>query len=137
MENAFFFKWKKKKKRDSALLNAVPSAGKLKCRLSHLCPTFLDLFILQLCKYTRRKWAVQRIIFFLFWILLQGSAPFLVCATAGTTVLGAFDPLDKIADICEKHGLWLHVDVSLYTVWFCLALLFYNCYFTLTVDISC
>lgn len=52
-------------------------------------------------------------------------------------MLGAFDPLDKIADICEKHGLWLHVDVSLYTVWFCLALLFYNCYFTLTVDISC
>lgn len=31
-------------------------------------------------------------------------------------MLGAFDPLDKIADICEKHGLWLHVDVSLYTV---------------------
>jgi glutamate/tyrosine decarboxylase-like PLP-dependent enzyme len=27
-------------------------------------------------------------------------------------VLGAFDPLDEIADICERHGLWLHVDVS-------------------------
>lgn len=36
----------------------------------------------------------------------------MVNATAGTTVLGAFDPIDVIADICEKHNLWLHVDVS-------------------------
>lgn len=38
--------------------------------------------------------------------------PFLVSATSGTTVLGAFDPLDAIADVCQRHGLWLHVDVS-------------------------
>lgn len=42
----------------------------------------------------------------------QGAEPFMVNATAGTTVLGAFDPIDEVADICEKYGLWLHVDVS-------------------------
>ncbi|KAM6177381.1 acidic amino acid decarboxylase GADL1 [Erethizon dorsatum] len=42
----------------------------------------------------------------------RGAAPFLVCATSGTTVLGSFDPLDEIADVCERHGLWLHVDAS-------------------------
>lgn len=45
-----------------------------------------------------------------FW--QQGSVPFLVSATSGTTVLGAFDPLDAIADVCQRHGLWFHVDVS-------------------------
>ena len=31
-------------------------------------------------------------------------------ATAGTTVLGAFDPIDAIATITEKYHVWLHVD---------------------------
>lgn len=38
--------------------------------------------------------------------------PFFVSATAGTTVYGAFDPLIAIADICKKHEVWMHVDVS-------------------------
>ncbi|XP_047469087.1 glutamate decarboxylase-like [Penaeus chinensis] len=42
----------------------------------------------------------------------KGKIPFLVCATAGTTVMGAFDPLHAIADVCEKHKLWFHVDAA-------------------------
>mmetsp|Transcript_18208 Transcript_18208/g.50698 ORF Transcript_18208/g.50698 Transcript_18208/m.50698 type:complete len:576 (+) Transcript_18208:39-1766(+) len=40
----------------------------------------------------------------------QGFKPFFVGATAGTTVLGAYDPFDKIDTICKRHGLWHHVD---------------------------
>uniref|UniRef100_A0A8D0ADX5 Cysteine sulfinic acid decarboxylase n=1 Tax=Sander lucioperca TaxID=283035 RepID=A0A8D0ADX5_SANLU len=42
----------------------------------------------------------------------QGAVPLLVSCTAGTTVQGAFDPLDHIADVCEKHKLWMHVDAA-------------------------
>uniref|UniRef100_A0A672J3M7 Glutamate decarboxylase 1 n=1 Tax=Salarias fasciatus TaxID=181472 RepID=A0A672J3M7_SALFA len=41
---------------------------------------------------------------------LQGFVPLFVNATAGTTVYGAFDPINEIADICEKYNIWLHVD---------------------------
>lgn len=41
-----------------------------------------------------------------------GKIPIMVNATAGTTVVGAFDDLSAIADICARYGLWMHVDVS-------------------------
>ena len=47
--------------------------------------------------------------------MADGKIPFFVNATAGTTVLGAYDPLNAIADICEKYKLWFHVDVILST----------------------
>lgn len=44
----------------------------------------------------------------------ENKKPFFVNATAGSTVLGAFDDLTKIANICEKYNLWLHVDVNIF-----------------------
>lgn len=41
-----------------------------------------------------------------------GKVPFFAIATMGTTVLGAFDPVREIADICRKEDIWLHVDVG-------------------------
>jgi glutamate/tyrosine decarboxylase-like PLP-dependent enzyme len=35
-----------------------------------------------------------------------------LCYEIGTTVLGAFDPLEKIADLCEKYKMWMHVDAA-------------------------
>jgi len=46
----------------------------------------------------------------------KGHIPFFVNATSGTTVLGAFDPINDIADICEKYKCWLHIDVSCYSI---------------------
>jgi glutamate/tyrosine decarboxylase-like PLP-dependent enzyme len=40
----------------------------------------------------------------------DGVRPWLVIASAGTVDTGAVDPLDEIADLCARHGAWLHVD---------------------------
>ncbi|GHF41395.1 pyridoxal-dependent decarboxylase [Streptomyces morookaense] len=39
-----------------------------------------------------------------------GLRPFAVVGTLGTTGTGAVDPLDALADLCAREGLWLHVD---------------------------
>ncbi|CAK7229908.1 Glutamate decarboxylase 2 [Sporothrix curviconia] len=41
-----------------------------------------------------------------------GMTPLYVNATAGTTVLGSYDPFEVIAAICKAHGLWMHIDGS-------------------------
>ncbi|KAK1757248.1 glutamate decarboxylase 1 [Echria macrotheca] len=42
----------------------------------------------------------------------EGKTPLYVNATAGTTVLGSYDPFEAIADVCREFGLWLHIDAS-------------------------
>lgn len=44
--------------------------------------------------------------------LSEGNIPIMVGATFGTTVMGAFDPLVKIAKICDKYKIWCHVDAA-------------------------
>jgi glutamate/tyrosine decarboxylase-like PLP-dependent enzyme len=40
----------------------------------------------------------------------RGYKPFCVVGAAGTVNTGATDDLQALADICQREGLWLHVD---------------------------
>jgi len=42
--------------------------------------------------------------------IAAGALPVAVIASAGTVNTGAIDPLDAIADVCARHGVWMHVD---------------------------
>ncbi|QDU36500.1 L-2,4-diaminobutyrate decarboxylase [Maioricimonas rarisocia] len=42
----------------------------------------------------------------------QGRQVVAVSACACATPIGAFDPLNDIADVCEKHDVWMHVDAA-------------------------
>ena len=55
--------------------------------------------------------------------LSDGHQPFFVNATAGTTVLGAFDDITTLSAVCKTYGLWLHVDGA-----YCGSVIFSNRY---------
>ncbi|MEM7094047.1 MAG: pyridoxal-dependent decarboxylase [Actinomycetota bacterium] len=40
----------------------------------------------------------------------DGRTPLAVIATAGTTVTSAFDDVHALADVADRHRMWLHVD---------------------------
>jgi L-2,4-diaminobutyrate decarboxylase len=42
----------------------------------------------------------------------QGGRPLAVVANAGSTATGTYDDFEAIAELCEKHGLWFHVDAA-------------------------
>ncbi|HPF10281.1 MAG TPA: aminotransferase class V-fold PLP-dependent enzyme [Flavobacteriaceae bacterium] len=42
--------------------------------------------------------------------LAEGYLPTLINATAGTTVLGAFDAIPELVALGKKYGVWVHVD---------------------------
>ena len=41
-----------------------------------------------------------------------GHLPFCVIPTIGTTSSSSVDNVEKVADICERNNLWLHVDTA-------------------------
>jgi aromatic-L-amino-acid/L-tryptophan decarboxylase len=44
--------------------------------------------------------------------VVGGAVPVLVCATVGTTSTAAIDPIGAIGEVCQRHGVWLHVDAA-------------------------
>lgn len=44
--------------------------------------------------------------------LAAGHRPVAVVATVGTTSTTSADPVQEIAELCGRHGVWLHVDAA-------------------------
>ncbi|KAF0892067.1 hypothetical protein E2562_013463 [Oryza meyeriana var. granulata] len=42
----------------------------------------------------------------------HGLVPLYLCATMGTTGLGAVDPVRELGEVARRHGMWLHVDAA-------------------------
>jgi len=60
----------------------------------------------------RRRMDPNRLDHTLKYLRSRGVPIVAVSATSCATPIGAFDPLPEIADVCERHGVWLHVDAA-------------------------
>lgn len=45
-------------------------------------------------------------------LIQKGHTVVAVAAAACATPIGAFDPVEAIAEVCRKHQVWLHVDAA-------------------------
>lgn len=60
----------------------------------------------------RRKLDPQKLDEQLQTLKTAGRKVIAVSACACATPIGAFDPLRDVADVCRKHGVWMHVDAA-------------------------
>ncbi|MCG3160323.1 MAG: L-2,4-diaminobutyrate decarboxylase [Acidobacteria bacterium] len=42
----------------------------------------------------------------------EGFKPLMIVATAGTTSSGVIDPIDELAEVAAREGIWFHVDAA-------------------------
>ena len=60
----------------------------------------------------RRRMNVSELDNILWTLKSEGHPIIAVVACACSTPIGAFDPLNDVADVCERHRVWLHVDAA-------------------------
>ena len=60
----------------------------------------------------RRRMDVDRLDKLLDDLHAKGQPVVAVVACACSTPVGAFDRLDQVAEVCRRHGVWLHVDAA-------------------------
>lgn len=70
---------------------------------SHVVPAALD---------SRRRMDPQKLDETLRELRRAGHPVIAVAASACATPIGAFDPLVDVAEVCRRHGVWLHVDAA-------------------------